>query len=114
MYDGSDDESALWQERYVYQSAGRASAMYFKFSIAQDESQPRLALYFGQSLTGASGVGPFVCAFLDCLLSCSETTGSVVCGDMFVDGDLGALKLTLIKANLVQAEEGVSRRHPNH
>lgn len=107
MYDGSDDPSALWQQRNVHQTSGRASAVHFNFLIGQDEVEPRLALYFGESLTGASGLGPFVSAFLASLLSCSEKTESVVRGDMFVDGDLGAFELTVIKADLMRAEAGV-------
>lgn len=113
MYDGSEDPSALWQQRHIHQTGGRESAIHFKFSIGVDEFQPRLALYLGVSLIGASGVGPFVSAFVDCLLSCSAKTNSVVNGDMFVDGNLGVFELTRIKADLVDAENDLLKNYQN-
>ena len=111
MYDGSDDSSALWQLRNHHQTAGRASAMHFKFSIGQDAFQTRLTLYFGASMTDASELGLFVSAFVDCLLSCSEETGLPVRGDMFVDGDVGVFVLPQIQAALSHAEGVISARY---
>jgi hypothetical protein len=112
MYD-LDGVDCLWEEKHFHQTAGRSSAMHFRFSLLSGGNHPRLALYLGVLRSDISEIGPFMALFVDCLARCSKMTGDGLRGDMFAEGDLNVFQLTDFREHLLVAEEAIFAKYAN-
>ena len=99
--------TALWEERFVFQTGGRESILSFKFLPLVD-GEPLLIFYGGPTTSESSSVGVMVAVFLDCLQRLASK-GTPVQGEFTATGDLDVVKLDSVRSGLSDAESKLTQ-----